>query len=533
MPALRTLFHLTRADFLERARRYSFLVMLGLTIFAAYVYVPPASANYLTLGLGNYRGAYNSAWVGGAVAVLCSALLSLPAFYLVKNAIERDEQTRVGQIIATTPLSKPLYTLGKAFSNFVFLAVMVGVIALSAGAMQLIRAEVFRIDLWALLAPFVFCVLPSMAVIAALAVLFETIPWLRGTLGNVVYFVLWLVLLVVSAANMPSPQRVGKPANDLWGIQVILSSMIKDTAAAFPDYHGSVAIGAVTLPAPLQTFTWNGIHWTAEIVFGRALWLSTALGIALLAALFFRRFDPAPRKPKPAQGPEPTDSPPLESAQPAQTPAPVHLTPLTSGRRAFYPTRILLAELRLLIKGIRWWWFIVFAGLDVAGMLLPTEFARQYLLPVAWILPLALWSALGTREKRHNTDQLIFSAPHPLSRQFLLVWLAGVTVALVAGAGVAVNLILAGDWLHLLAWGTGALFIPTLALALGVWSGSSKLFEVVYMLWWYAGPINRVESLDFMGTGSNLQLSRVLINGLLTILLLALALIGRKRQIKR
>jgi hypothetical protein len=41
MPTLRTLFHLTRADFLERARRYSFLVTLGLAIFAAYVYVPP------------------------------------------------------------------------------------------------------------------------------------------------------------------------------------------------------------------------------------------------------------------------------------------------------------------------------------------------------------------------------------------------------------------------------------------------------------------------------------------------------------
>ena len=97
----------------------------------------------------------------------------------------------------------------------------------------------------------------------------------------------------------------------------------------------------------------------------------------------------------------------------------------------------------------------------------------------------------------------------------------------------AVNLVLAGDWLHLLAWGTGALFIPTLALALGVWSGSNKLFEVVYMLWWYAGPINRVESLDFMGTGSDLQLSKVLGYGLFTILLFALAVIGRKRQIKR
>ena len=36
-----------------------------------------------------------------------------------------------------------------------------------------------------------------------------------------------------------------------------------------------------------------------------------------------------------------------------------------------------------------------------------------------------------------------------------------------------------GDWRGLLAWLTGALFIPTLALALGVWSGSSKLFEIV------------------------------------------------------
>jgi hypothetical protein len=533
MSALRTFFHLIRADFLERARRYSLLVTLGLMIFAAYLYLPPASANYLTLGLGNYRGIYNSAWVGGAVAVLCSALLSLPAFYLVKNALERDEQTGVGQIIATTPLSKSLYTLGKAFSNFVFLAVMGGVIALSAGAMQLIRAEVFRIDLWALLSPFIFSVLPAMAVIAALAVLFETISWLRGTFGNVVYFILWLFLLIVSAATMPSPQQISEPDNDLWGIQPIVASMMKDAAAAYPDYQGSVAIGAATLQAPLGTFTWDGIHWTSNIIFGRMFWIGVAFGIALLAARFFHRFDPAPRKQTLRRDSETIELLPFESAQPYASPASVHLTPLTSWRRKFYPARILLAELRLLFKGVRWWWFIIFAGLNVASVLLPVESAQQYLLPVAWILPLALWSALGTREVRHNTGQLVFSAPHPLGHQFLLMWMAGVALALIASAGVAVNLVLAGYWLHLLAWGTGALFIPTLALALGVWSGSNKLFEVVYMLLWYAGPVTEVESLDFMGTGTNLQLSRVLVYGLLTILLFVLAVIGRKRQIKQ
>jgi len=530
MSVSRTLFHVMRADFFERSRRYSFLITLGLTIFAAYLSLPPSSADYLMMGLDHYRGIYNSAWIGAAVAVICSSLLSLPAFYLVKNAIERDERTGVGQIIATTPLTKPLYTLGKTFSNFVFLVVMVGVIALAAGAMQLIRAEVLHIDLWALLSPFIFSVLPAMAVIAAVAVLFETIPWLRGTFGNVVYFVLWMVLIISLAMNIS--MRV--PLFDLWGVQVIMSSMMKDTAAVFPDYEmDSFAISMATLQEPLQTFTWNGVHWTVKIIFNRILWLGVALGISLLAALLFRLFDPALQKPNLSRDRETLEAMPSESTQPAPKTAPIVLTPLPSTHRSFYPMRVLLAELRLLFKGIGWWWFFILAGLIVAGILLPVEKARQYLLPIAWVLPLGLWSALGIGEKRHNTDQLIYSAPHPLSRQFPMVWLAGVIASIIAGVGVAANMILAGDWLHLMAWATGALFIPSLALALGVWSGSNKLFEVVYMLWWYAGPINHVESLDFMGTGANFQVNRVFIYGLLIMLLLALAVLGRKKQLKR
>ncbi|MBM3122926.1 MAG: hypothetical protein FJZ97_12190 [Chloroflexi bacterium] len=533
MDTIRILFHLMRADFFERARRYSFLITLGLVVFAAYLYIPPSSADYLTLGLDNYRGVYNSAWVGGAMAVLCSALLSLPAFYLVKNAVERDEQSRVGQIIAATPLSKPLYTLGKAFSNFAFLAVMVGVIALAAAGMQLVRGEVLRIDLWALLSPFVFFVLPAMAMIAALAILFETIPFLRGTLGNVSYAILWFALLVVSAASVPSPQNISEPANDIWGIQTVLSSMMADTATAFPNYQGHFVIGMASLPAPLQTFTWNGIHWTSKIIFGRMLWTVVALGIGLLAALSFRRFDPAPRTSKLAGDPvTPAFSPP-ESVQPATAPAPVHLTPLASGRGVFPPLWILLAELRLLIRGIRWWWLILIIGLNVAGLLLPTEAARQFILAAAWILPLALWSGLGTRERRHDTGQLVFSAPHPLSLQFPLSWLAGVVLTLVAGMGVGINLVLAGDWLHLAAWDVSVFFIPTLAIALGAWSGSNILFEVVYMLWWYLGPVNRMESLDFMGAGTNLQPGRVLMYALFTMALFVLAMLGRRQQARK
>lgn len=167
----------------------------------AYAYLPPADAAYATLNLGAYRGVYSSAWVGSAVALLASALLVFPAFYLVKNTIERDKRSGVGQIIATTPLSRLAYMIGKWLSNLAVLAMLVGVIAVAALGMQLLRDEDWRIDLVALLLPFALISLPALAFVAGLALLFESSRWLRGSVGNIVYFFLWLVILSVPAID--------------------------------------------------------------------------------------------------------------------------------------------------------------------------------------------------------------------------------------------------------------------------------------------------------------------------------------------
>lgn len=82
------------------------------------------------------------------------------------------------------------------------------------------------------------------------------------------------------------------------------------------------------------------------------------------------------------------------------------------------------------------------------------------------------------------------------------------------------------------AWGIGVLFIPTLALALGVWSGSSKLFEVIYTLLWYVGPANQLAALDYTGVSGGAGRSGAPVGFLCaTLILAALALAGRKRQI--
>ena len=546
MNTLNVIYHLARADFLERTRRYSFMVTLVLTVLMAYSYVPSHDANYITLSVDGARGVYNSAWVGSLVAILSGITLPLIGFFLVKNAIERDTQTRVGQIMATTPLKRPVYTLGKWLSNFAVLALITGMIGLAAIVLQIILNEDRALNLLSLLAPIFWVVLPSMALISALAVLFETVGWLRGGLGNIVY------LLVCTAVTMASfmPVMLSEGGGDItaapvdvFGVSLPLSSMLQSTMIALPNIDfGNSSIGPIPiyLAGPLQTFVWAGIQWTPPVIVDRLVWIAIAIGIVLLAALFFNRFDPARErrrsaKNKSRKGAEVEAVVPPENhlpKPPANLPAP-RLAALDKAGMRFDFWHMLLAELRLLRKGLPWWWFLVAAALIIAGLLLPSKMALRYLLPFTWLWPVLVWSALGTREARHNTGGIVFTAAHPLGRQLPAIWLAGVLVTALTGIGIALNLLFSGDIASLAAWGAAVLFIPSLALALAVWSGSSKLFEVVYVALWYLGPLNQtLPQLDFMGTSGRAISSGVPLNVLITTgALIGITFLGRQRKI--
>src|SRR5262249_51368723 len=72
MSQARALYHLMRADFLERVRRYSFLVTLGLAVWLGWA----VSTGKLKLWISDSRGIYNSAWVGLLMAMVVNAFVS-------------------------------------------------------------------------------------------------------------------------------------------------------------------------------------------------------------------------------------------------------------------------------------------------------------------------------------------------------------------------------------------------------------------------------------------------------------------------
>jgi hypothetical protein len=530
---VRTLRHLVRADFWERVRRFRFLLTLGLMLLGGYLLVPRAGASYMVglhpvelSTLTYYRGVYNSAWVGSTVAAMTSWLLSLFGFYLVVGAIERDRRTGVGQLIAASPLSKGLYILGKWLSSVAVLAAVVGAMVVAAGAMQLIRGEDIRLQLGELLAPFLWLTLPPLLLVAALAILFETLPVLRGGLGNALYALIWLALMPVSVAVIP-------------GLDLIEVDVLATLQAEYPGGEFSASQGVN--PAwygRAHTFDWEGIPWTAEIVLERLAWIGAALLVVALAAIACAcssvilgdglRLRPVRKRRLPRVGPDPM---PERVEPPARQ---VSLAPLPAEAKRFRFDRVLRAELRLALGGQPWWWYLGALGWALAGLLAPVDVSREYLLPAAWLWPLLIWSALGVREVQHRTGELVFAAPHPLRRQLPATWLSGWIVALLAGSGVALRLVLAGQWSVILAWAAGALFIPTLALTLGVWSGSGKAFEGLYAVLWYVGPVNQLPALDFMGTVDKSIAASVPCYYLaLTATLMGLAVVGRMRQIRQ
>ncbi len=522
---LRALYQMVKADFLERVRRYSFLVILAGALWLAYGIA--AEKVWVRVGDG-YRGVYNSAWIGMLMAICSSTFLSLCGFYVVKNSVERDSTTRVGRILAATPMRKEFYTVAKTVSNFAVLACMVVVLMAAALAMQWVRPEVRPISLWQLWSPFLLITLPAIFVTGSVALLFETLPVLRSGAGNVIYFFVWTFALVAG---------VQSGFDDPVGIRVLERSthqaMERMNPGAATNSGFSLTIGGERAS---RTFLWNGVDWTLRGVGSRLLWVAVGLGIALLASVFFHRFDPAReriggRKVGKKSGMA-ADDPALE-ARPAQ--AALGHTVLTAldGRAHGRFARLVLSELTLMAKGLRWWWYVVAAGLLVAEFVSPTVQAREGVLLAAWIWPALVWSQMGCRETRYGMHSLIFSAERVVYRQLFAIWVAGVAIALVTGAGTGFRLLVSAggnsNWEMLAAWFAGALFIPSMAVAMGVWSGTSKLFEAVYTVWWYVGPLHQLLTLDFVG-GTRGSSSPGLYLTLAAGLLLA-ACLGRRRQV--
>ena len=153
---------------------------------------------------------------------------------------------------------------------------------------------------------------------------------------------------------------------------------------------------------------------------------------------------------------------------------------------------------------------------------------RSIIIPFSLLILLPLWSSLGTRERRHRTEELVFVSGGPvrlLGASYFVGVVAGATLVLPA----LLRFGLAQMWPAFVGTLVGVLFLPAAALVLGVWTGRPRVFELSYLVAWYIGPMNNFRPLDYVGAHSTDFTIPAMYLGL-TVLALGAAVAGRIYQ---
>lgn len=507
MEALRRTFAILHADLRERTRTPRFWVILALVGAATWFCFPAIDSGQLAVSIDDARGRYSSAWIGISLALLYSTMLSGLGFYLVRGTVLRDLDTRVWQLLVATPMTRRGYLVAKWGSHMAVFCCVIAV-GLAVGVLaQMVRGEDRALNLVELVKPVLVLTLPALSLTAFFAILFDLVPILRRTGGNVLYFFVWITLFAALSSSFSQGATAGVGAmSDPAGLSLASQSFAQALAHEVPklDFEQlSVSVGMGELTGPPRLFEWSAWHVDGGALFGRLFWLF--LGVVGSAAL-------APFLDRAAARTE--AAPAADDAGRRMRWLDRVLRPLEHGALG----TLVAVELRLALRrrSLLWWGALLVAAIvQLGGPLANAAIAAV----VAWMLGIDVHARALLREAETRTAGLVFTAPDAARRLSLARLGASMLLSLLAVAPLllrSVSTATAGGI-------TGSLLlvaatIAALGLAGGALFRSSRPYELAMVALAYVGvqgvgplAVQGLSPAMFTGIGLTLAASLLLV----------------------
>lgn len=492
---MRGFLNLVLADFRQRTRSYSFLILMFITIYIASTFVPPLDASYQTISLKGFRGLNNAAWVGAVTAVMSSTFLLFFGFYLINSSIYRDIKSKVGLVVSASPLSNRKYLFSKFASNLLLMFTLSAVVQLMGVFIFLFRNEGFPMVASDFLLPWIFIGIPAIIFLSSVAVIFEIIFVRRTSLQNFAYFVLVVSLLAGVAFSDTSFFSVLRDVAGGSALQASASQDLHAQTGVISDTFFSIGyqINLAEDAESLKTFTLSSIQWSGHFLLTRLTLVVFSLVSVFLTSVFFHRFDLAPAVSKKT----------TQSASTLQsTSASFRTGELPKIQTSFSLLPVMISEWKIMIRGRSKWLTALTIGGMIALVFAPIEVAHPIILPLLWFIQVARFSDVFSRDVSLRIQYFSFSSFKPLQRLLSSQILAVTGMLVLIALPLILRYLAIGELFTAGGIVLGALFLVLLSAAMGLLTGGKKLFELFFCILTYMN-LNQVPFLDFFAAFSH------------------------------
>ena len=451
-----------------KTRSFAYILLVFFAALATGVFIPK-SAGYLWVVHPFSR--LDAAWFALSSATGAMFFLALAGFCFLRGILSLDQRYRTDQLLDSSLTSYGQYVWGRFFGGVLVLLSAWLILMLGTLAVCLLKfgASFRPLDYLLSFAAF----LPNIVLVTAVTVLFDAVPPLRGGLGVILYFALWIFSIAFGISGGTGGLNL---SIDLSGITT-LTAILLDT---YPDEYRIGMQWITELPGAVSA---PGAGFAFASLLSYAKLGALVLSALLLCLAAWCRKTMALRKARK----------PRFARLRGWLAQPTRLGP--AGGRGALP----LWTARLLIGQMPVIWSLAALVLMILLWVLPMPFVSGLFLSIVLLWPALLFSQLGCHGRLAGVDSLTAASSRSARLPFMDLP-AGIFIALTLTCGFAVRLVLARQWAVLASYAAGMLFIPSLAFLLGRLTQSERPFQVAYLLLWYIGPFSDVPALNYILT---------------------------------
>ncbi|AZV57801.1 hypothetical protein [Clostridium sp. AWRP] len=497
MNSIYEIYYIGISDFLDRIRRKSTFIITLLMMYISYLFFPQNNSSiYYTLnysfGEYFYRGIYNSVWLGWVSTIAFISVVTLIGFYFVRNSIKREKELLIGEITASIGTKSWIFIFGKAFGNLLFLLVQMFVVIIITIIMQFVRGESYYLQPIKLLTPFLILAVPACFITAVIAIIFEVIPFLRNSFGNIAYFFTWSGIFIYSITNRTFILA------DVFGINTISKIILEQLKHSFKEFSSvdSFSLGTSgPLHNNIKTFIMDKVTIGLNILLGRLFWIFIGILLLFLASMFFKRTSLIRTKAS-------ANVNSLVKEKEYTSFKRTVLSEIFENKTYSNNLSILKSNLKIILAYPNLYWYAVLIFCFIGVFFSEGDNLNKLLIPVIWILPILIWSKLGTIQMDFNMESYLLTYKNYRNAELLNSATAGILFTILINTSVIIKFLLMHNFLRAAYILMGIFFVNSLGIFIGNFARSSTAFEITYIILWYVGILNGLTNLDFLGITS-------------------------------